>query len=126
MPVTATEIAAIRAMLEQWEIFRKDQDIFLGCAATELRGAPKHWSAVSDIEERVDYLRVIGNLLSCLFAETSAFKKEMTLLWLGTPRDVFGGHSALEIMRGGELDNLKFVYCELFDELVKRIPKLDF
>ncbi|MEK7520990.1 MAG: hypothetical protein AAB560_02835 [Patescibacteria group bacterium] len=126
MPVTATEIGAIRMTLDGLGISRKDQDIFLGCASAELRGVPKHWSAVSDIEERISYLRVIGNLMSCLFADGYSLKKEMAVLWMITPRDDFGGHSALEIMRGGELDNLKFIYEKLFDELLKRRQRLDF
>lgn len=121
MPVTASEIASVRLMLDRLKISRIDQDVFLGCKGTEIRNAPRHWSAVPDIEERVSYLRAIDTTLRSLFSAygRSSFQDEMIALWLLTPGNDFGGGNALQMMRGGELDNLKFVYDKLFDEFLE-------
>ncbi|MBI5147773.1 MAG: hypothetical protein HZA37_01320 [Parcubacteria group bacterium] len=119
MPVTAWDVMTARFVLADWRISERNQNVILGYGSTEIRNASRHWSVVPDMEERLSCIRAINIVRSELFGD-KRLGIEMFVLWLRTSRDEFGGQNALEVLCGGELENLKFVYDRLADDMLER------
>ena len=100
-------LRAVLSLLDRWGLSGEDQRILLGrpSSRTFQRWRAGHVSGVSfDTAQRISYLLGIHKALRILFEDPAR-----GYAWISKPNGAFGGQSALDRMRAGDVTDLAAV-----------------
>jgi uncharacterized protein (DUF2384 family) len=100
-------LRAVLTLLDRWGLSAEDQRILLGRPSprTFQRWRSGNVANISfDTAQRISYLLGIHKALRILFQDTAR-----GYAWISKPNTAFGGRSALDRMRGGDVTDLAAV-----------------